>query len=121
VSEIDQRTKRKTPVGRGRPVTVSLVTPGVAEVGSQTVTVLTNDYGVASFTLTASPNLGSTDVIATDDHSGAKWRGTISVVKPPGIWRLRNLALIGVGVVIVTIALTRNGGPLKQESTAPIP
>jgi hypothetical protein len=123
VSELDQKTGRKTSAGRGRPVTVSLLTPGVGEVGSQTVTVLTNDHGVASAIFTAGSVAGSTGITATDDTSGAQWKGEIVVaVVKPGFWRLRNLVLMGAAAAITTIALTwGDGGPLRQEPPPQIP
>jgi hypothetical protein len=125
VSKKDKKTKRTIAAGPGRRVTIALLTPGVGELGSQSVSVLTNDYGVATATFIAGPNPGETGIRATDENSGAKWEGRIIVAKPPAFWRTRNKLLFGGGGAVlttaITIILTRNKENLKQVPPPRIP
>ena len=124
VSKRDKKTKETTPVGPGRAVAMALLTPGVGEIGSQTITVFTNDYGVAAATFTAGPNPGQTAIRATDENSGAKWEGIIVVAKLPGFWRTQNKILVSAALaatIIIIVDRTRNKGPLQQEGPPMIP
>jgi hypothetical protein len=105
------------PGGPGRRVRIALGKPGVGEIGSQVVTVLTNDSGVAIATFQAGPNQDSTPVTAIDEESGASWKGHIVVAKPPGIFRTRNILLMGAaaGALIVVISTHGDPGPIRQE------
>lgn len=121
VSERNKKTKRIKPAGPGRKVTIALLTPGVGEVGSQSRTVVTNDFSVATATFTAGPNPGETKVRATDE-SGAEWVGKIIVAPPPGFWRTRNKILLGAAAAVI-IFFDRHGSgkPLRQEPPPIIP
>ena len=125
VSARNKKTKRITPAGPGRKVTIALLTPGVGEVGSQSVTVVTNDFGVATTTFTAGPNPGETRIRATDE-SGAEWVGKIIVATTPGFWRTRNNIRLGAAAAAtaaIIIFIDRHGGGkhLRQEPPPIIP
>ena len=121
VAEIkrDKKTKKKIgPAEPGRPIAMALETPGIGELGSQSVTVFTNNFGVATATFTAGPNPGETRITATSE-SGAKWVGKIIVAKP-GFWTTKNKILVSVGIgaavaFIIFIDKHRSTDPLQQQ------
>lgn len=114
-----------TPVGPGIRVTASLTTPGVGEVGSQSVDVFTNDYGVVQVTFTAGHNPGSTEIVVAADlpHTGTPFIGTIEVAKPPWFSKPQNIALISAGAAAVAIVkvIVDRSKPLRQEPPPVIP
>ena len=115
----DMQTRKTTPLGAGKRVTVTVLTPGAGEVGSQTVTVITNQYGIATATFTAGANPASTDITATDEETRAEWQGSIIVAKPAGLW---TPILIGaVAAAVIVIIVHPHSGPLKQELPPRIP
>jgi hypothetical protein len=121
VLERDRITGRTSPAGPRRTVGASLSKP-VGHFHAQSVTVPTNDYGVAPVTFTAGHNPDSAEVIALDEASGAEWKGTIDVVKAPGFWRPRNIALISAAAAaVVVIIVDKLPKPLRQEPPPIIP
>lgn len=139
----DSMQEKSLQAGAFRKLEFKLKTPGVGELISgggqpvigpsgthrgQSVTVITDDQGIAPLVIfVAGPREGSTVITVTDvtqksspDEEADPWEATIKVEK--GFWEKHRTKIIAGGVAaVVTVIIKRRNKPLRQEPPPVIP